>query len=618
MPGYVNGLHHVSLRAELEFDATQAPGDWLPALEAHLTQAFADEAGPAPNKPERFEDLALDLAHRILYWVFQLHFSARLPVYEPGFVRGDAANPDCVVLHFAAVDRAHAIAQDALAWVLDAFNTAASGTPLDACLARLPEVVQRMAKVPGLPTNTPQYLRAAWDLGIPFESVEPPIYQLGQARRSRWMDSTLTDQTSQIAARLARNKVHTAAILRRAGMPGPIHLLVTDARQAVTAASRLGYPVVVKPADLDRGEAVAAGLQTPEEVTQAYEVARKVSPHVLVEKHFQGRDYRVTVFNGQMILAVERIPGGVTGDGKSTVAQLVAALNADPRRGRGKHALMKILDLDAEADRTLAREGLTRDSVPEANRYVRLRRASNVMIGGTPLDVTTQVHPDNRDLAIRATAALRLDFGGVDFVIPDLAKSWLETGALICEINSQPSIGVRGAHVFADVIRSLVEGDGRIPIAVIVGAAETRTMGTSIATQLEAAGITTGWADRDGATIAGQRASTGALTAFQGAQVVLADNRVGALVLFVNGMGLLRTGLPFAQFDVLAFAGTEVAAPKGGPQQDAATLVTQLEAALAPACDGKVVRNVDVDQLIAAVVHELQAADVRHAMKVAR
>jgi len=615
MPGYVNGLRHVSLRAELEFVAPHSSGDWLGALEARLVEAFAEEAGPAPGKPPGVDDRALDLAHRILYWVYQLHFAARLPVYETGHARRDPAKPDVFVLHIATVDRAQAIAQEALAWVLDAFNAAASGKALDDCLARLPEVVQRMAKVPGLPTNTPQYLRAAWELGVPFESVEPPIYQLGQAKRSRWMDSTLTDQTSQIAARLARNKVHTAAILRRAGMPGPVHLLVGDADQALTAASRLGYPVVVKPADLDRGEAVAAGLRTPEEVTQAYEVAKKVSPNVLVEKHFHGRDYRVTIFNGQMILAVERIPGGVKGDGKRTVTQLVAELNADPRRGRGKHALMKILDLDAEADSMLAREGLTRDSVPEPGRYVRLRRASNVALGGTPLDVTAQVHPDNRDLAIRATAALRLDFGGVDFVIPDLARSWLETGALICEINSQPSIGVRGAHVFADVIRSLVEGDGRIPIAVIIGAAETRAMGTSIANELEAAGVTAGWADRDGATIAGQRASAGALTAFQGAQVVLADNCVGALVLFVNGMGLLRTGLPFARFDVLAFAGTKVAAPKAGPEQDAATLVAQLEAALAPACDGTVLRGVEGRELLAAVVHELREADARHAIK---
>jgi cyanophycin synthetase len=142
-------------------------------------------------------------------------------------------------------------------------------------------------------------------------------------------------------------------------------------------------------------------------------------------------------------------------------------------------------------------------------------------------------------------------------------------------------------------------------------------MGTSIVNQLEAAGINAGWADRDGAAIEGQRASAGALTAFQGAQVVLADSRAGALVLFVNGMGLLRTGLPFARFDVLAFAGTTITAPKGGSQEPAA-LVAQLEEALAPACDGAVLRGVEGEPLIAAVVHELQAAEARHKMKVAR
>ncbi len=229
--------------------------------------------------------------------------------------------------------------------------------------------------------------------------------------------------------------------MRQAGLPAPNHQAVNDEDSAVRAAEALGYPVVVKPSDKDGGVGVSVGLKTPEAVRKAFRRAREYSRAILVESFIEGRDYRLITLNGQLIWAVERVPGGVTGDGKSTIRQLVDQLNADPLRTDGPGGKLRPLLFDEEAAELLAERGMDETTIPTAGARIALRGAANVASGGTPVDVFDQVHIDNRQLAERAARAFRLDVAGIDLLIPDISRSWKETGAGICEINAQPCFG---------------------------------------------------------------------------------------------------------------------------------------------------------------------------------
>src|SRR5690606_15440095 len=138
------------------------------------------------------------------------------------------------------------------------------------------------------------------------------------------------------------------------------------------------------------------------------------SSRVLVEEHVPGNDYRITVENGRVIKAITRQPGGVTGDGRQTVAELVADTisKAPPRRPRDS-----LVSLDQEACDLLEARGMTIDSIPEAGAFVALRRRANMSTGGTSLDVIDRLHPDNASLAIRAAQALKLDVAGIDLIM---------------------------------------------------------------------------------------------------------------------------------------------------------------------------------------------------------
>jgi D-alanine-D-alanine ligase-like ATP-grasp enzyme len=320
--------------------------------------------------------------------------------------------------------------------------------------------------------NTLRFLQEADQLNIPWRHMFNNVYQFGWGRHSRWLDSSFTDQTSVISASLARDKIACAKVLRDAGLPVPRHQLVHSPQQAISVAKALGFPVVVKPANLDGGKGVRAGMQDENEVTNAYEAVAKLSERVLVEQFIEGNDYRIRVCQGEVISIVIRIPASVTGDGVSTLQTLIdetnqsrakASLTMDPGIEQGVNPIV----VDEEVTQWLHRQNWTWESIVPAGQRVRLRGAANVSLGGTTWDVTAQAHPDNMALALQAASALRLDLAGVDLIIPDISQSWRNTSCAICEVNAQPQYSTGTSH--RQVLSRLLPGQGRVPMVALSG-----------------------------------------------------------------------------------------------------------------------------------------------------
>ena len=67
---------------------------------------------------------------------------------------------------------------------------------------------------------------------------------------------------------------------------------------------------------------------------------------------------------------------------------------------------------------------MIKDTVPAKGEEVYLRSTANLSTGGTAIDVTDTIHPDNREMAIRSIRAIDLDIGGVDFLTKDISESY--------------------------------------------------------------------------------------------------------------------------------------------------------------------------------------------------
>lgn len=395
-------------------------------------------------------------------------------------------------------------------------------------------------------------INSAIDLEIPWQHHCNNIFQFGWGSKSRLLDGSFTDVTPNIGTRIARHKLIAAQVLKIAGVPMAPHIVVENMQQVEKAAQLLGYPLVLKPIDLDGGSGVCAGLKTAEKLQAAFTKARAMSKKVMVEKHVDGNDYRVNVIHGKVLHVYHRIPGNIVGDGISTVQQLLDVLNSDPRRQPGSGRLVPLL-LDDEALELLAEQHMQPSGVPAAGHTIFLRSAANIYRGGDTVRIEMDaIHPDNLALCRRAAALLRLDVAGIDLIIPDISRSWLEVGGVICEVNAQPNIPVNWAREF---LQHVVKGQGRIPVVVVVENRESVAWLDNLLDKLHEQGLVTGFAASHGVYVGKELVAAGVDDAATLANCLLRDARVNIAVVKISSAQMLANGAPCDRFDLLLLSG---------------------------------------------------------------
>jgi cyanophycin synthetase len=539
VPGHLFGLAQPSLRVRLRW----LPGGDVEALVTRLVSALA------PHLPGASGQVLLPLTPHspaappwlsaIAELVHLLQTTAGLTVLPQAFLL-EAAEGHATL---ALPGPFPAAVSESLSWVLAALNALA----LDPLASELPPTVlsaqavlhkQLVGLAPG-GTNQKHLIRVAYALGMPVLALPGEVVQFGWGSRSRLFRSTLSDATSSIATAWAKNKNHTNALLRMAGLPVPEQVVVVTLEAAVSHALRIGYPVVLKPINLDQGTGVEAGLRNEAELRSAHVRASRFGNTLLLEKHVLGDDHRVNVMQCEVVGVARRTPARVTGDGVNNVADLVAAANRERRVLAVASAMFKPIELDAEALELLAREGMDVQSVPAAGSVITLRRTANVSRGGSTEDLTDKIHPDNAALCVQAAALLRLDIAGLDLLITDISRSWREVGGAFCEINAQPQTG--GAHpwMFEKILKRFVVGRGRVPSVLVLGKPGQSAVAGEIVVALSQTGLRTAQVQGSG------------LALLQNCRAQLMAPDLGALVVVTDGADLLRWGLPLDRFDVL-------------------------------------------------------------------
>ena len=319
--------------------------------------------------------------------------------------------------------------------------------------------------------STFEVLRVAHRMGIAFTPLPAGAFQLGHGHRARYLERSTTDGDSALGLRWTQNKAWTAELLHAAGLPGPTHERVDTLTQAQQAAQRIGYPVVVKPADLERGEGVHVDV-TPQGIDAAFSTAQKLSltQTVLVEQQVAGVCHRLFIVRGQLLYAVKRLPIGVYADGLRTVRDLVQA-EWLTQQGIPAWKRSGLKPLDDLAHQSLKRQGLQPDAIPAAGAFVALRRIESTAWGGVDEEVTHHIHPDNLAAAIAAAHLFQLEVAGVDFITTDISQPWHTHGGIINEVNYSPLLGggdISRRYV-GEYLSRILENKGRIPIHVFAG-----------------------------------------------------------------------------------------------------------------------------------------------------
>lgn len=291
----------------------------------------------------------------------------------------------------------------------------------------------------------------AWRRGLSVTFLDgfPYQYEISDGDTTVSFDRALPADTTHEAFMLAKSKFDTLNLLKESGVRVPESRLIrvdeVSNADVEKMAESISYPVVIKPASASKGRGVFTNIKDGTELIRYYSylVEEMGDKEVVLESYFEGEDYRVQVVGDRVAAVTWRRPANLTGDGVSTISELIVKKN---EQRRANPALSKdLLKIDLEVDSYLEDQGYKYDTVLPKGHRVRLRGKANISTGGDIVDVTEWLPSHIRDAAVRAVEAIPgLVSAGVDVMIKDATDSGTASYVVI-ELNPRAHLG---GHMF--------------------------------------------------------------------------------------------------------------------------------------------------------------------------
>ncbi len=396
--------------------------------------------------------------------------------------------------------------------------------------------------------------------GIPWIRLNRhSLVQLGYGVNQKRIQATIASTTGSIAVEIACDKEETKNLLESFSIPVPTGRIIYDEDDLERAIDRIGYPVVLKPVNGNHGRGATINVTNWDDAKEALVVAKKISRGVIIEKFITGLDHRVLVIDYKFVAAAKRTPAMVTGDGKSTIQELIDIVNSDSRRGYGHEKVLTSIKVDDNTINILEEKNLTLNSILPAGEGLHLKSTANLSTGGTSTDVTDLVHPNNVFMAERIAKIIGLDICGIDIMTPDISVPLKENGGAVLEVNAAPGFRMHIApteglprNVAEPVVDMLypLGSSARIPIIAVTGTNGKTTTTRLIAHMVKTMGHKVGFTTTDGIYIQNRMMEQGDCTGPVSAEFVLKDPTVDFAVLECARGGILKAGLGFHNCDI--------------------------------------------------------------------
>lgn len=235
-------------------------------------------------------------------------------------------------------------------------------------------------------------------------------------------NANMTSKDSYIVPLIMENKTVTKKVLKETGFRVPGGAEFSSMEEAVKAYPRFAdQAFVIKPKSTNYGLGITIFKEGAdlEDYQAGLAIAFREDSSVLVEEFMPGTEYRFFVIDGEVQAIMLRVPANVIGDGIRTVKELVEEKNSDPLRGTNHRAPLELIQLGELEQLMLKEQGLTIESVPQANQIVYLRENSNISTGGDSIDMTDEFSEAYKKIAVSAVEALGAKISGIDLIIPD-------------------------------------------------------------------------------------------------------------------------------------------------------------------------------------------------------
>jgi len=447
------------------------------------------------------------------------------------------------------------VTRTALTKARELIMAAIEDTPFD--VAATVEDLGDMVDSKCLGPSTASIVDAADDRDIPTIRLldDGNLVQIGYGAAMRRIWTAETDRTSAIAETISRDKDLTKELLSSCGVPIPEGREVKSAEDAWEAAEDIGLPICIKPVDGNHGRGVFIDVKTRTEAEKAYAIAVQEGSGVLVERSIPGTEHRLLVVGGKLVAANRGDMVMVTGDGKSTILELIDyQINSDPRRGPTELHPLSNIRIDSAARMELARQHLDPDSIPADEREVLIQRNAN-----HAFDVTDEVHPETAALAALAARIIGLDIAGIDLVCEDISKPLGIQGGAIVEVNAGPSLlmhlkpGIGKPRPVGKAIVDNLFGEnesGRVPLVGVTGTHGKTAVAKLVAHLIYMSGKHVGLACSDGVHLDRRHVQKSDAANWTAGHRLLLNRAVEAAVIENGACVILGEGLPYDRCQV--------------------------------------------------------------------
>ncbi|AVT17667.1 cyanophycin synthetase [Paracidovorax avenae] len=445
------------------------------------------------------------------------------------------------------------VARTALFWGHQLLMAAINDRPFDVKPAI--QAIKTSINDSYLGPSTGSIVDAAGERRIPHIRLnDGNLVQLGYGAAQRRIWTAETDQTSAIAEGIAQDKDFTKRLLATCGVPVPEGRVVANAQEAWDVAQDIGFPVTVKPSDGNHARGVTLELYGEDEIKAAFALAEPEGSAVIVERFIEGTEHRLLVVGGKVVAACRGEMVSVSGNGRSTLRELVDVVNQDPRRGPEQEYPLDWIKLEAPAVQLeLQRQGVTPETVPAQGQNILLQRNGNMAI-----DCTDEVHPDVAYYAQLAARIVGLDIAGMDMILQDVSRPMKEQGGAILEVNAGPGLLMHlkptsgtprpvGMAIVDHLFPRTEEGTGagRIPLVGIAGTQGNAFIARLVGWLLQLSGKLTGVASSEGMFLANRRTQKTDTANWAGAHRLLTNRLAEAAVVQTTARSILEEGLAY-------------------------------------------------------------------------
>jgi cyanophycin synthetase len=440
---------------------------------------------------------------------------------------------------------------------VDLINSLINQIPID-FKGRM-NILKEILKNEHIGCTTKAICDAAKEYNLPITQLEDSnIYQIGYGKMSRLIEASIGSGTKCVGVDISCDKLLTKQLLKNQNIPVAEGAKVFNIIGLLQEAEKIGYPVVLKPQCGNKGNGVILNITNQKQLVEGYINLQKSFKDIIVEKYFNGNDYRVCLVNYKVEAVALRLAPFVIGNGSYDLKKLIELVNKDPLRGEDHEKALTKIKIDSELISCLEKRKLKLDYIPKEGEKVLLRENANLSTGGMAIDCTDEICEENIECCINAAKSLGLDICGVDICTKDISIPLKENGGIIMEVNAAPGIRMhhypwkgKKRNVGKAILEMLYNNNPQnIPIISITGTNGKTTTTRLISHVLKKMCNCVGMSCTDGIYINNKCVHKGDDTGFDSAKTILMNNEVDVAVLETARGGLVRRGLAYNLADV--------------------------------------------------------------------